>query len=125
MATLVPESYCSPSVLLLPLLANLLAVITGIRAVGDGRAWRFTCKDVVQGKRIAMIYLWVIGSTCFSLVHFVALLTQAPIIQNEQGSLLWVAMHTLNGLFFTAAHLFVDAVFEDKYLLKRFLGLTT
>lgn len=109
--------------ILLPLLANLLAVITGIRAVGDGRGWNFCVRDIFRGDKLAMIYTWVIGSTCFSLVHFVALLTQAPIIADERGSSIWLILHTLNGLFFTAAHLFVDAVFEDKGLIKRFLGL--
>jgi hypothetical protein len=110
--------------ILLPILTNLLAVITGIRAVGDGRDWSFKVSDIFRGAPLAKVYVWLIFSTCFSLVHLMALLTQsAAILGPEINVPVWLFLHTLIGLFFTSAHLFVDAIFEDRWLAQRFLGI--
>ncbi len=108
---------------LLPLFINLLALVTGVLAIGEGTRWNFSIPQLFHGDKLAMIYCWVICSTSFSMVHFIALLTSAPIIGMEPGSLYWVVSHTLIGCFFTSAHVFIDAVFEDRQYAHDLLGV--
>lgn len=109
--------------LIFPILFNLLAVVTGFRAVGEGRNWNFTIADIFRGDQLAKVYVWIIGSTCFSLVHLVALITQSPtFLGPEISEPVWLLLHSLIGIFFSSAHLFVDAIFEDKWLAQKFLG---
>lgn len=107
----------------IPLLLNLLAVVTGFVAVGEATRWEFSIKELFKGCKIGLVYMWVMGSTAFSLVHFVALLTHSPLVGNEHSSVVWLAMHSLIGLFFTTAHVFIDAVLEDKQRAHQFFGL--
>jgi hypothetical protein len=108
---------------LLPIIFNLFAVVTGIRAVGTGRDWDFNLRDVFKGDARAKVYVWLVCSTAFSMVHFIALITQdATIIGYVAHEPVWLFLHTLIGLFFSSAHLFVDAVFEDRKLCQKFLG---
>lgn len=106
-----------------PLFFNLLAFVTGIKAVGDGRDWNFGIRDIFRGNKLAMVYLWLIGSTCFSLIHFVALLTKSPIIMGEYQHPVWLFLHCLIGVFFASAHSFIDNIFEDEKLAHDFLGI--
>lgn len=110
--------------MLFPLLFNLLAFITGIHAVGNGSRWDFSLNDLMRGEKLAMVYLWIIGSTGFSLVHTIALLTNAPFISGELSSPLWLFLHSLIGIFFTSAHILVDATFEDHELAERIFGVS-
>ncbi len=108
---------------LIPILANLIAVITGFHAVGDGRTWNFTCKDILRGDLLAKVYVWIVLSTAFSLVHMVGLLTASTsIVGTESFQPAWLFLHTLIGVLFATAHLFVDAVFRDRILANRFFG---
>ena len=110
---------------LVPLLFNLLAVFTGIRAIGDGTRWHFGIKDILTGKILAKMYVWIICSTAFSLVHAVALLTRASFIGSEVDQPIWLVLHSLIGLLFITAHGFVDAVFSDKALAHRIFGIAS
>jgi hypothetical protein len=109
---------------LFPILLNILAFITGIHAVGCASRWQFNLQDLIRGEKLAMVYLWVIGSTAFSLVHTIALLTKAPFLSGELSSPLWLFLHSLIGLFFSSAHILIDAAFEDKRLAERIFGVS-
>lgn len=111
------------SMLFVAILCNLMAVATGLLAVGDARNWNYTFTDLMSGKKLPLIYGWVIGSTAFSLVHFTALVTSSPLIGVEFQSSFWLVMHALIGIFFTLAHLFVDMIFEDRELAGSILGV--
>lgn len=110
--------------MLIPIIFNIIAFVTGILAVGNGTRFNFKKRDLLNGNKLAMVYLWIIGSTCFSLIHTVALLTQASFVSGELSSPMWLFLHSLIGIFFTSAHLLIDASFEDHKLAERIFGVS-
>lgn len=109
---------------IIPILINLIAFITGIRAVGEGHRWSFNKRDLMTGDKLAMVYLWIIGSTCFSLVHFVALLTGAPFIAGDLTSPVWLFLHSLIGIFFSITHVMIDVAFANHKVAEKVFGVS-
>lgn len=102
-----------------------LAAISGILAIGSGRHWQFGFADYFRGKRNAILFLWVICSTIFSICH--------SGVQVEYGLTYdwgyrhadqwrWFVLHTIMSALLTAAHVFVASTLSkevgpvDKYL---------
>lgn len=109
-------------------LAAVLATISalsGIFAVGNGRHWHFTVVDYFRGKRNAILYLWVITSTVFSICHS-GVLVEYGLRSNwalsRPDDAVWMTIHTCVGILLTCAHIFVASTLAkevgpvDKYL---------
>jgi hypothetical protein len=59
------------------------------------------------------------------MVHLIALVTEDhTFIGFVAREPVWLFLHTMIGLFFASAHLFVDAIFEDQWLSRKFLGIS-
>jgi hypothetical protein len=89
---------------------SALAFLSGIIAVGSGHDWHFTTKDIIQGKQNAVLYVWVMFSSIFSLAHLASLAIYG--IENSWGyrdhdTGQWMAIHTSVGVLLIAAHLFI------------------
>ncbi len=108
----------------LALLLTTLAALSGILAVGSGHHWSFTVGDYFRGKRNAVLYLWVISSTIFSICHSGVIAEHGLRYGFEatNGNLKWFVIHAVAGLLFVFAHIFVAVTLAkevgpvDKYL---------
>lgn len=88
---------------------SLLALFSGIAAVGSGRHWQFTPKDILRGKRNALLYVWVTASTIFSLARVTATIGYAlnPSLGLGPTVQLWFGIYAGVALLITAAHAFI------------------
>lgn len=109
--------------ILAALICTSLAALSGIFAVGSGRHWVFTVADYFRGKRNAILYLWVITSTIFSICHSAVILEHGLTHGWAAGeNLKWFTIHAIAGILFVFAHMFVAATLAkevgpvDKYL---------
>lgn len=112
---------------MLILLASLLtsiAALSGIFAVGSGRHWHFEVRDYFRGKRNAILYLWVIASTIFSICHS-GFLVEYYFVNGglmRHGDTKWMIIHSIAGFLLTCAHAFVATTLAkeigptDKFL---------
>ncbi|SFJ50290.1 hypothetical protein SAMN03159338_1588 [Sphingomonas sp. NFR04] len=107
------------------LVMSILAIISGIVAVGSGKHWRFKVPDYFRGKRNAVLYAWVTASTCLSL-YLTGVLVEFGIrndwsIATPYGQRFFF-IHAVAGILFTLAHIFVAVTLSkevgpvDKYL---------
>lgn len=87
-----------------------MAALSGIFAVGSGRHWHFKVTDYFRGKRNAILYLWVIVSTIYSIIHSGALIEYG--LENNWTP--WTAktnifmfFHAGMGVLLTMAHAYV------------------
>lgn len=98
-----------------------VSALTGILAVGSGGNWKFEISDYFRGKRNAVLYLWVISSTIFSILHSGAIahygITNQWGYRNEDTHV-WMAIHAMTGILLTVAHMFV------AYTLAKEVGPT-
>lgn len=101
-----------------------IAALSGITAVGSGSHWKFHPRDYLRGKRNAILYLWVITSTIFSIVH-AGVLLEAGLDRGFEfvrpTGPKWFAVHTAVGVLFTWAHVMVKLSFarNGKGVLKK------
>jgi hypothetical protein len=84
--------------------------LTGLIAVGSGKEFQYKPKHLLQGRRDALLYVWVIFSTIFALAHFCSLVNYG--ISEHWGyrsgdTGLWMLIHVGIGVLLTAAHLFI------------------
>lgn len=101
-------------VVILATLLSFVALCTGIFAVGSGSKWQYARKDILKGRKNAVLYVWVTFSTMFSLAHTAAcfqyLITPewgvGPAIQ------MWFALHALMGILLTTAHIYIHRVMK-------------
>lgn len=101
-----------------------IAAISGILAIGSGRHWQFEVADYFRGKRNAILYLWVVSSTIFSICHSGFLVDYG--IANHgmlrPGDAKWMVIHSVAGILLTCAHAFVASTLSkevgpvDKFL---------
>lgn len=109
---------------LIALLATSAAALTGIFAVGSGRHWKFSVPDYFRGKRNAILYLWVITSTIFSICHSGVIAEHGLRygFAATDANLKWFVIHAVAGVLFVFAHIFVAVTLAkevgpvDKYL---------
>lgn len=94
----------------LAVVCSALSFLTGIVAVGSGKEFQFQPKHLLQGRRDALLYVWVIFSSIFGMAHAASLVNYG-ITENwtyrfaDTG--LWMAIHSGVGILLTAAHLFI------------------
>lgn len=95
---------------------SVLAVFSGIAAIGSGRHWQFTSQDIFRGKRNAVLYCWVTGSTVFSLAHSTATIGYALVPKWGLGPSIefWFFLHALIGLLLCAAHAYIYRSLEVR-----------
>ena len=96
--------------IILSIISASIASLTGIFAVGSGRHWKFKAMDYFRGKRNAVVYLWVICSSVFSIFH-AGLLSEYALrfdwAFRYPDQWPWLALHAVIGMLLTFAHLFV------------------
>ncbi len=89
---------------------SAMSFITGILTVGSGAHFQYDKRHILQGRRDAILYVWVTFSSMFALAHCASLLDyglssnwgyQQPAIGR------WMAIHSGVGLLLTSAHLFI------------------
>ncbi|MGE8141841.1 hypothetical protein ACQKOE_07685 [Novosphingobium sp. NPDC080210] len=108
----------------LAILMTSIAALSGIFAVGSGRHWQFEVRDYFRGKRNAILYLWVVTSTIFSICHsgFLVDYGIANFGQPRPGDVKWMVIHSVAGFLLTCAHAFVASTLAkevgptDKFL---------
>jgi hypothetical protein len=88
---------------------SVIALLTGIFAIGSGRHWQFDNIDIVRGKRNAILYIWVTASSLFSLAHTTANVGYVidPIWGVGPDIQFWFALHAVVGVLLSVAHLYV------------------
>ena len=105
----------------------MIAVLSGIMAVGNGKHWDFTVADYFRGKRNAILFLWVISSTIFSILHAGAQMDYGirydwGYPDSDQWHFYWFCLHAIMSMLLTGAHIFVASTLSkepgpvDKYL---------
>ena len=103
------------------LIFSSLAAISGILAVGNGQHWKFDVKDYFLGKRNAILYLWVVCSTIFSILHSGMIANYGINYHwgyHNHDTHIWMAIHATMGVLLTIAHMFV------AYTLAKEIGPT-
>lgn len=101
-------------VIILATLLSLLAFFTGIFAVGSGSRWQYKRKDILKGRKNAVLYVWITFSSMFSAAHTAAcgqyLLT--PIWGTGPEIQMWFALHALIGVLLSVAHLLIHRIMK-------------
>ncbi len=89
---------------------SALSFITGIVIIGSGKEFQYDKKHLWQGRRDAILYVWVIFSSMFALAHFASLLDYGMVEHwgyRDADTARWMAIHAGVGSLLTAAHLFI------------------
>lgn len=99
---------------ILATLLSFVALCTGIFAVGSGSRWQYERKDILRGRKNAVLYAWVTFSTMFSLAHTTACFQY--LLTPEWGLGLhiqmWFALHALMGVMLSTAHLYIHRIMK-------------
>ena len=94
----------------LAVVCSALSFLTGIVTVGSGKEFQYEPKHILQGRRDALLYVWVTFSSIFALAHCASLIDYG-ITENWQYRFndtgRWMAIHSGVGTLLTAAHLFI------------------
>ena len=91
-------------------ISSLISFLTGIMVVGSGSHFQFSKKDILRGRRDAWLYIWIIFSSIFALLHFTSLINYGLVYDWQYRTYdtgLWMCIHTGVGMLLTAAHLFI------------------
>lgn len=100
----------------LAVFASLVSLASGLAAVGDGTRFNYESNDILQGRKDAILYVWVACSTVFALAHCAALLdyglASGWVVQSA-SSVKWLWLHTALASLLTAAHVFVRHELAD------------
>jgi hypothetical protein len=93
---------------------SLVALCSGILAIGSGARWQFRTSDIRKGRKNALLYVWVTFSTMFSLAHTAACIQYAllPTWGTGPGIQMWFSLHATIGLLLTSAHLFIHRIMK-------------
>lgn len=95
--------------------ASFCSLASGLLAVGNGSHYEYAVRDLILGRKDAVIYLWVALSTAFALMHFGTLLgyglEQGWVVEADRVKWMW--LHTGLATFLASAHLLArNAVIE-------------
>lgn len=100
-----------------------LALASGLLAVGKGTHFTYKIKDIWEGRQSAWLYIWVTGSTIFSLAHFVVLVDygrENHWMYSNARTPTWMLLHSGMSLLLTSAHFFIKrklhVVGDETYL---------
>lgn len=91
-------------------ICSAVAFLTGILAVGEGSHFHFSMKDILRGRRNAWLYIWVTGSSIFSIAHFASLMTFGMTFNwayQYPDTARWMAIHAVIAFLITSAHLYI------------------
>lgn len=95
---------------------SALSFLSGILAVGSGSHFQYQTKDILRGRRDAILYIWVTLSSIFALAHCASLLdygiTEGWGYRNADTGR-WMLIHSGVGVLLTSAHLFVRNDLRD------------
>lgn len=110
-------------VVILATLLSLFAFFSGIAAIGSGSKWKYDRKDILKGRKNAVLYVWVTLSSMFSVAHTAACAQYIlmPIWGTGPEIQMWFALHAVIGVLLTSAHLFIHRIMKvdgasDTYL---------
>jgi hypothetical protein len=97
-------------------ICSVLALVSGFAAVGNGRHFQYNFKDIVNGKRNAILYCWVTLSTMFSLAQSASTVGYALNPKFGVGSTIavWSITHALMGILLTTAHAYIYLSLEAR-----------
>lgn len=89
---------------------SALSFLTGIITVGSGSHFQYDTKHIFQGRRDAILYIWVVFSSMFALAHCASLIDYGIVESwgyrnTDTGR--WMAIHSGVGVLLTGAHLFI------------------
>lgn len=103
------------AVTLVAAVLSLLALASGIAAVGSGAKWQYEPRDILAGKINALLYVWVTLSSVYSLVNTTALLSQVinPGAGLSTGDVTRLALDCVISLLLIAAHGFIYVVMRS------------
>jgi len=94
----------------LAVVCSAMSFLTGIVIIGSGKEFQYQPKHILQGRRDALLYVWLIFSSIFALAHCASLI-EYGITEDWQYRFSdtgrWMAIHSGVGALLTAAHLFI------------------
>ena len=94
----------------LAVVCSVLSFVTGIIIIGSGKEFQYDPKHLLQGRRDAILYVWVIFSSIFALAHSVTLFNYGideNWLYRDHDTARWMIIHAAMGTLLTTAHLFV------------------
>lgn len=94
----------------LAVMCSAISFLTGIAIIGNGVDFQYDKKHLLQGRRDAILYVWVIFSSMFALAHCTSLVEYGIAEQwgyRDGYAGRWMAIHSGVGLLLTSAHLFI------------------
>lgn len=108
----------------LAVVCSALSFFTGIVIIGSGKEFQYEPKHLWQGRRDAVLYVWVIFSSMFALAHCASLLDYGIVEgwgyrAHDTGR--WMAIHSGVGALLTTAHLFIRQDLSDGVSSHIFL----
>lgn len=113
------------TIIVIALLLAVMSAMSGILAIGSGRHWHFKVWDYFRGKRNAILYLYVTGTTAFSFIHATVIATYGLTYHwtlRSQLSGIWMTLHAAMGIILILAHCFIASTLAkevgpiDKFL---------
>lgn len=84
--------------------------LSGIVVIGSGEAFQYSKRDILRGRRDAILYIWVILSSMFSIAHFASLVDFGITYDwgyRSADTGRWMVIHSCIGLLLTSAHVFL------------------
>lgn len=104
------------AVTLVAAILSLLALASGIAAVGSGAKWQYETRDILAGKPNALLYVWVTFSSIFSLVHTTALFSLVidPGAGLSVGDVTRLLLDCVVSVLLIAAHGYIYAVMQSS-----------
>lgn len=101
-------------VVILATILSFIALCTGIFAVGSGSRWDYDRKDILKGRKNAVLYVWVTFSTMFSLAHTAACFQY--VLTPEWGTdapiQMWFALHAAMAMILSTAHIYIHRIMK-------------
>ena len=94
----------------LAVISSAVSFLTGIIAVGSGQHFQYEWRDILSGRRDALLYVWVTFSSIFALVQTAAFINYSITYHgrcHEPDQAVWMVLHAGLALLLTFAHLFI------------------
>lgn len=108
----------------LAVVCSALSFLTGLYAVGSGANFQYETKHILQGRRDAILYIWVTFSSMFALAQLTSLVDygmSADWGYGDSDTARWMVIHSGVGLLFTSAHTFIKGDLAEADSHNTFL----
>lgn len=102
---------------------SALAFLSGIAVIGSGRHFDYTVRDLLHGRDNALLYLWITGSTAFSLAHLTVLMDfgfHYHFGYKDASTPVWMALHAAVGVLFVMAHAYIRSALNHPDHTPRY-----